>query len=90
MRVIPWTGKSRLNWKPYEKAIAEQKYEKAYEIAEAHLKSARSLEDSEEWVRALIRCVQTRIGLHGYETAVRFLKEQPWPEDLLAQITLHL
>ncbi len=37
-----------------------------------------------------MRCVQLRTGLHGYETAVRFLKEQPWPEGLLPRTTLEL
>ncbi len=90
MKLIPWTGKPGSGWKAYDKAISEQKYERAYEIAEGNLNAARSSQNSEAWVRALIRCVQTRMALHGYETAVRFLKEEPWPEDLLAQTTLHL
>ena len=90
LKLIPWTGKAGSGWNAYDKAISEQKYEKAYEIAEGNLNAARSSQDSEAWVRALIRCVQTRMGLHGYETAVKFLKEEPWPEDLLARTTLHL
>ena len=90
MKLIPWTGKPGNNWKAYDKAISEQKYERAYEIAEGNLNAARSSQNSEAWVRALIRCVQTRTALHGYETAVKFLKEESWPEDLLAQTTLHL
>jgi hypothetical protein len=90
LKLIPWTGKPGSSWKAYDKAISEQKYEKAYEIAEGNLNAARSSQDSEALVRALIGCVQTRMGLHGYETAVKFLKEEPWPEDLLAQTTLHL
>jgi alpha-2-macroglobulin len=90
LKFIPWTGKPGSNWKAYDKAIKEQKYERAYEIAEGNLSTARASQNSEEWVRALIRCVQTRTALHGYETAVKFLKEEAWPEDLLARTTLHL
>ncbi len=90
LKLVPWTGKTGSIWKEYDKAISEQKYERAYEIAEASLKAARESGNSEAWVRALIRCVQTRMALHGYETAVRFLKEQPWPDDLLAQTVLNL
>ena len=39
---------------------------------------------------ALIREVQLRTGLHGYETAVRFLKEEPWPKGLLSRAALEL
>jgi hypothetical protein len=46
--------------------------------------------DEPEWTKALIREVQLRIGLHGYETSVRFLKEQPWPRGLLPQTELEL
>lgn len=31
-----------------------------------------------------------RTALHGYETSVRFLKEQPWPEDLLGKTAIEL
>ena len=90
MKFIPWTGKTGNVWKAYDKAVSEQKYAQAHEIAEDNLKTARSSQNSEAWVRALIRCVQTETALHGYETAVRRLKEEPWPEDLLAQTVLNL
>ena len=90
LKLVPWSGKPGSAWKEYDKAVKEQKYERAYEIAEGNLNAARTSQNSEAWVRALIRCVQTRIALHGYETAVKFLKEETWPEDLLAQTTLHL
>ncbi len=90
LNFVAWTGKIGGEWKGYDKAVRDQKYQQAYEIAEGNLRAARSAQDSEAWVRALIRCVQARIALHGYETAVKFLKDEPWPEDLLAQTTLHL
>jgi uncharacterized protein YfaS (alpha-2-macroglobulin family) len=30
------------------------------------------------------------MGLHGYETAVRFLREEPWPKGLLSRTALEL
>ena len=42
--------------------------------------AAQKAGDETEWTKALIREVQLRTGLHGYETAVRFLKDQPWPQ----------
>jgi uncharacterized protein YfaS (alpha-2-macroglobulin family) len=90
LKLILWTGKPGPSWKTYDKAVSEQKYERAYEIAEGNLKAARSSQNSEAWVRALIRCVQSQTALHGFEAAVRFLKEEAWPEDLLAQTALHL
>ena len=37
-----------------------------------------------------LSAVQLRTGLHGYETAVRFLKEQPWPGANLDRAVLNL
>ncbi|MBI5529526.1 MAG: hypothetical protein HY897_24640 [Deltaproteobacteria bacterium] len=54
------------------------------------LESAKSSKDSEEWVRCLIKWTTLRVALHGYETSVRFLREQPWPEDLLGSTVLNL
>jgi hypothetical protein len=38
----------------------------------------------------LIKDVALRVSLHGYETSVRFLKDQPWPDDPIAHATLEL
>ena len=43
-----------------------------------------------EWTRALVRETQLRMGLHGYETAVRFLRDEPWPKGLLSRTALEL
>ena len=52
--------------------------------------AARERGDEMEWTRALVREVQLRTGLHGYETAVRFLKSEPWPKGLLGRTALEL
>ena len=50
----------------------------------------RQRRDEAQWTKALIRKVQLETGLHGYETAVRILKDEPWPTGLLSQTTLDL
>ena len=42
LKLVPWKGKPGSTWKAYDKAVSEQKYERAYEIAEGNLKAARS------------------------------------------------
>ncbi|NMB74100.1 MAG: hypothetical protein GYA21_03105 [Myxococcales bacterium] len=88
--LVKWVGKEPEGWAEVEKLVGEQKFEQASKRIEDLLEGAKSSKDSEAWTRTLIRWVQLRIGLHGYETAVRFLKEQPWPEDLLARTALNL
>jgi uncharacterized protein YfaS (alpha-2-macroglobulin family) len=77
-------------WKDVKAQMDEQKYEQAAKRVEGLLAQAKSDKNAEEWVRSLIRSVQLRIALHGYKTAAHFLKEQPWPKDLLSQAVLHL
>ncbi len=77
-------------WKAVDKLVDEQKYEAAAKEAAAIRVSARAAGDQAQWTRALIREVQLRMGLHGYETAVRFLKDEPWPEAPLHRATLNL
>ncbi|HEY1252964.1 MAG TPA: alpha-2-macroglobulin family protein [Thermoanaerobaculia bacterium] len=77
-------------WKEIDRLIEEQKLAEASEKADAILRRAIAAKDEAEWTRALVRSVQLRTGLHGYETAVRFLREQPWPDGLLGRTTLEL
>ena len=44
----------------------------------------------EYWTRTLVKETQLRMALHGYETAVRFLKDEQWPTEPLWQATLNL
>ncbi|QAT86380.1 large extracellular alpha-helical protein [Corallococcus coralloides] len=77
-------------WKAIDALVEDDKVESAAQGAEARLAAAKAQGDADEWTRALVRTVQLRTRLHGYETAVRFLREQPWPEGLRQQATLHL
>ncbi|NMO17926.1 hypothetical protein HPC49_17680 [Pyxidicoccus fallax] len=83
-------GKAPPSWKAIDALVDEQKVEAAAKGAEARLEKARGSGDEAEWTRALVRTVQLRTGLHGYETAVRFLREQPWPKGALHRATLNL
>src|SRR5262249_5724040 len=78
----PWTAIDRL--------VSEQKFEEASRKVAQGREAAEKAGDETEWTRALIREVQLRTGLHGYETAVRFLKDRPWPKSLLPRAALEL
>ncbi len=77
-------------WQEVDQQIDEQKFEAAHESVLQILDQARDEENAEEWARALIRAVQLRTGLHGYETSVRFLAEESWPEDPVQRTALDL
>jgi alpha-2-macroglobulin len=77
-------------WKAADQLIAEQKFEAAASAVAQIREQARRARDAESWTLALVREVQLRIGLHGHETAVRFLREQPWPDDTRSQLVLRL
>ncbi len=79
-----------LNWKDVDQLISEQKFEAASKAVDGILVRARKADDSETWTRALVEETKLRMALHGYETAVRYLKEQPWPEDAVSQAVLEL
>ncbi|MEE9561646.1 MAG: hypothetical protein V3W50_01100, partial [Thermoanaerobaculia bacterium] len=67
-------------WKEVDRLISEDKFEAASGLAAQIREAARQSGDDENWTRALIKEVQLRTALHGYETAVRFLRSEPWPE----------
>ena len=70
-----------MSWKRVEKLQAEDKYAAAAEVVEEILQRSIAAAQDDEWTRALVRKVQLRSALHGYETAVRDLQEYPWPES---------
>lgn len=78
------------SWKEVDRLTGEQKLEEASALVSKILASARLSGDEENWTRALVREVQLRTALHGYETAVRFLRSEPWPKSLLSRVTLQL
>ncbi|MCY1034702.1 MG2 domain-containing protein [Corallococcus sp. BB11-1] len=83
-------AKAPPTWKAIDALVEDDKVESAAQGAEARLVAAKQKKDAAEWTRALVRTVQLRTRLHGYETAVRFLREQPWPDDARQRATLNL
>ncbi|MEO6323726.1 MAG: hypothetical protein ABIT01_15465, partial [Thermoanaerobaculia bacterium] len=77
-------------FKEVDRLIQDQKMEAASALVMKILEQARRAGDEATWTRALIREVQLRTALHGYETSVRFLKTEPWPQGALSRLTLEL
>lgn len=78
------------NWKDIDRLVSEQKLEEAAKAVAGIRAEARARGDAGEETKALVREVQLREALHGYETAVRFLKEEPWPKTPMARTVLNL
>lgn len=78
------------DWSTVDKLVSEQKLSEASDAVEKILQRAQQRGDETEWARALIRWVGLRSALHGPETSVRFLMDQPWPKGLLPRTTLEL
>ncbi len=78
------------DWKKVDKLAEEQKYEEAITVVASIRQAAKQSGNGEEWTETLIKEVQFQVGLHGYETAVRFLKTEEWPKDSLSQAALEL
>ncbi|WP_224361864.1 alpha-2-macroglobulin family protein [Hyalangium versicolor] len=83
-------AKAPPSWEQIEQLANDQQLAAALEGVEARLAQAREKADENEWARALVRTVQLRTGLHGYDTAVRFLRDQPWPKGLLPRTAVQL
>ncbi len=83
-------GMTTPTWKDVDRLVSEQKLEEASTAAAEIRAAAKKSRNEPEETRALIREVQLRTALHGYETAVRFLKEEPWPKGLKSRTVLNL
>ena len=79
-----------MTWVEIDRLISEQKFEAASDVAEEIRVRAREDGDASEWTRALVEETKLRMALHGYETAVRFLRTEPWPEDAVSRAVLEL
>jgi uncharacterized protein YfaS (alpha-2-macroglobulin family) len=85
-----WSGNFADGWPQFDALVGAQKFEAALALLEKMLSGARDSKNGQEWTRCLVRYTQLRIALHGYETAVRFLKDQPWPSDFTGSSVLNL
>ncbi|MEM7584239.1 MAG: alpha-2-macroglobulin family protein [Acidobacteriota bacterium] len=77
-------------WKEVDRLISEQKMEAAITIADEILAEARAAGNDVEHTRALIKGVQLRTALHGYETTVRDLRQKEWPQAPQQRAVLNL
>lgn len=73
-----------------EKLVAEQKLEAAAAECARLRAEARASGDAALWAWTLIKEGQLRTALHGYETAVRFFKDEPWPDSPVERDMLEL
>ncbi|MCU0304841.1 MAG: MG2 domain-containing protein [Thermoanaerobaculales bacterium] len=79
-----------VSWDEVQRLQNEQKYEAAFEAVGRIRARAETVGDAGEQTRAIVEQVKLRSALHGYETAVRFLKETPWPKDEVSRAVLQL
>jgi hypothetical protein len=77
-------------WKEIERLVSEQKMQRALEVAGEIRRQAREAGDDDELARALVKEVQLRTSLHGYETSVQFLRAEPWPESSVQRSVIEL
>lgn len=78
------------DWKEVDRLLDEDKAQAALELATRLRAAAQERGDAADWARGLVREVQLTMALHGYETAVRLLREQPWPQEPLPRAVLDL
>ncbi|MBX9769025.1 MAG: hypothetical protein K2X47_17250 [Bdellovibrionales bacterium] len=77
-------------WDESNRLIGEQKFQAALDNVLAIRNSLEKSGDSLGETQAIIKATQLQIGIHGYETAVRFLKTASWPKNPPEQLLLHV
>jgi uncharacterized protein YfaS (alpha-2-macroglobulin family) len=70
-----------------DKLAEEQKFQAALDATKAAYAGAR---DDATRTEGLLRATRLEIALSGFETAVKFLKAAPWPEDPASHALLEL
>lgn len=77
-------------WAETDQLINDQKLLAALDKTKEILERAKASRDGRLWTEAQVRSTQLQIGLSGFETAVRDLKDQPWPVDPAGRVLLNL
>lgn len=77
-------------WKTITALEKKQQYKAAIPLVEEILTSARDKADGPLWTKALIKRVVLENVLHGYETSIRLLLDNPWPEAASSRALLDL
>lgn len=73
-----------------DKLIGEQKYSEALAKVQKLITEMKTKKNDREWAALIIQEAKLQIGLHGYETAVRDLKEREWPKSDVAHALVSL
>ncbi|HEX7184186.1 MAG TPA: hypothetical protein VF756_20325, partial [Thermoanaerobaculia bacterium] len=71
----------KASWENLDRLLEERKLESAAAEAAELRAAAQAAGDEEAWTRALLQEAQIRLTLGGFETAARFLLEQPRPKE---------
>ncbi|MEM8961507.1 MAG: alpha-2-macroglobulin family protein [Acidobacteriota bacterium] len=77
-------------WKEIDRLIDESKMQAAADRVGVLLEEAKEAGAEITWTHALVRRIQLETALGGFETAVRTLRTEPWPEDPRGQAVLEL
>lgn len=88
--VTPMKQSYEESFNAIKKLEDEQKYQQAVTEIDAVLKKAVAENNAAIWTKCLTRKVTLRLALHGYETAVKNLLEEQWPDDDYYRAVLHL
>lgn len=78
------------SWKEVDSLLSEQKYDAALKAVEVRYQAAKQAANDIDTAKALITMTQLRIGLGGYETAVKQLKAETWPKTPLGKVAVEL
>ncbi|MBN2383670.1 hypothetical protein JXQ70_12420 [bacterium] len=68
----------------------QQKFQAALDLVDQVIQKAKTDNQAKFWTHFLVRKVRLEMALHGYETAVRDLKEAEWPSDPVHNSVLQL
>lgn len=67
--------------KEVQQLINEQKYAEALKLVQKKIDDMKASKKDREWAKLIVQETMLQIGLHGYETAVKELKNREWPKD---------
>ncbi len=64
--------------------INNQKYAEALKLVQISIEENKAAKKDREWAKLIIQEAMLKIGLHGYETAVKDLRHHTWPTEPVA------
>jgi uncharacterized protein YfaS (alpha-2-macroglobulin family) len=76
-------------WKTITGLEKKQQYNAAIPIVEEILAYAKGKADGPLWAKALVKRVVLENVLHGYETSIRLLLDNPWPGETSSRALLN-